>query len=74
MNDEYDEERYFDIWLMIHANDFGEFPIIPDRGVVRKNNIYNWFKYWLRRYKERIVLDMMIRQTGEINEKNCSNK
>jgi len=53
---------------MIHADDFREFPIIPDRDVVRKNNIYNWFRYWFRRYKERIVLDMMIRQTGEINE------
>jgi len=58
-----DEERYFDIWLMIHADDFREFPVIPDRDVVRKNNTYNWFS----RYKERIVLDM-IRQTGEINE------
>jgi len=53
---------------MIHADEFREFPIIPDRDVVRKNNIYNWFRYWFRRYKERIVLDMVIRQTGEINE------
>jgi len=53
---------------MIHADEFREFPIIPDRDVVRKNNIYNWFRYWFRRYKERKVLDMMIRQTGEINE------
>jgi len=63
-----DEERYFDIWLITDADDFREFPIIPDRYVVRKNKIYYWFRYWFRRYKERIVLDMMIRQTGEINE------
>jgi len=70
IDDEDDDERYFDIWLMIHADDFREFPIIPDsdRDVVRKNNIYNWFRYWFRRYKEIIVLDMMIRQTGVINE------
>jgi len=29
-----DDERYFDIWLMIRSDDFREFPIIPDRGVV----------------------------------------
>jgi len=36
---------YFDIWLMIHSADFREFRIIPDpdRDVVWKNNIYNWF-------------------------------
>jgi len=50
VNDESDEERCFDIWLMIHANDFREFPIIPDpdRDAVRKKNIYNWFRYWFR--------------------------
>jgi len=57
----------FDSWLMIHSFDFREFPVIPDRDVVRKN-IYNWFKYWLRRHMLRIVLEMMIRQTGKINE------
>ena len=29
-DDDDEEERYFDIWLMIHADDFREFPIIPD--------------------------------------------
>jgi len=61
---------YFDIWLMIHSVDFREFPVTidPYSDVIRKNNAYNWFKYWFRRYKQRIVLEMMIRQTGEINE------
>jgi len=59
-DDDDDEERYFDIWLMIHVDDFREIPIVPDRDVVRKNNIYNWLRYCFRRYKERVVLDMMI--------------
>ena len=65
-----DDDDDFDIWLMIHSVDFREFPIIPDpdRDVVRKTNIYNWFKCWFRRFKERIVLEMMIRQTVVINE------
>jgi len=63
-----DDDDDFDIWLMIHSVDFREFPIIPDRDVVRKNNIYNWFKCWFRRYKDRIVMEIMMRQTREINE------
>ena len=38
----------FDIWLTIHSVDFREFPMIPDRDVVKKNNICDWFKYWFR--------------------------
>ena len=42
---------------MIHADDFCEFPIIPDSDVVSRNynNIYNWFKYWFRQYREYLV-------------------